>query len=160
MQGSNGNLLTRRYFANIQVAEGEDVTAPQISALSPPDNAVDVPVNAQLALRFNESINPISLTDQSVHLAVVGDEQGIIACTVSFSDNEQLVRIVPHSPLLANTQYQLTIDNVRDVTGNAIAMQQTRFTTGNSPQFDRPRIVQHSPDNQPSGVPLSPVISL
>jgi len=78
--------------------------------------------------------------------------------SITFSNNNQSVLLVPHAPLPDTTQMTLTISGVTDVAGNALAPQTTQFTTGTGPDLVTPVVVATNPLRSATGVPLNTVI--
>jgi len=134
-----------------------DTTPSMVELVSPPAGATNVPVNAGIRVRFNESINPISVTDQTI---LVSDGSGqVMPCTISFSNDNRDVQIVPHSPLAGEVLFTMTIDGVTDQAGNSVLSQTTQFTTGSGVDTDRPLLMASSPFSGSGDVPVnSPIL--
>jgi hypothetical protein len=132
-----------------------DTTGPVVASVAPPASSVGVGVNAAVRVRFNERINPLSVTGATIRLATVSTAE--LACTITFSNNDQDVVIVPHGPLAGAATYTLSVEGVEDLAGNPVAGQTTSFTTASSPDFETPEIVRLAPANGATGVPLNAV---
>ena len=147
-------IVLRRHFTSGAVNDG---TAPSVVSVSPPDGAVEVGINAHIRVRFDEGVNPLSVDAQSIE--VMDASSTVVPCTISFSNANQDVLIVPHAPLSASSLHSLTIDGVRDAAGNAVTPQTTQFTTGTGIDTVRPSVVATSPFNAATDVAVnSPVI--
>lgn len=156
LSGQAASGYTRTFNAGI----GVDATAPVVEMVSPPDKAVDVPLNPDFRARFDEPINPLTVSGDSI-LATDGSG-AVVPCAISFSNDGRDVRIVPHSLLAANQVYGLTISEAEDLAGNPVVAQTTTFTTTTAPDgldTARPQVVSTSPLNGAMDVPVnSPVV--
>jgi hypothetical protein len=132
-----------------------DTTGPVVSSIAPPPNSAGVGVNAAVRVRFNERINPLSVTGGTIRLTTGSSTE--LACTITFGNSDQDVVIVPHGPLADAATYTLTVSGVEDLAGNPVAGQTTSFTTASSPDFDTPQLVRLAPANGTTGVPLNAV---
>ncbi|WP_088510816.1 Ig-like domain-containing protein [Thaumasiovibrio subtropicus] len=138
------------YFYTAEEAV-EDTQAPTVLSMSPPDAAIDVGINAQRHLRFDEPISPISFR---------AEQQTEASHSLFFDANNTSVRLVPHLPLSASSEVTDTISNVSDYAGNANVERSATYQTQAGPDTTRPERVDSSPFNGADDVPLSPVIKL
>lgn len=138
---------------------GIDTVPPAVLALSPQDAAAGIGLNAQVRVRFDEPINPLSVTGATVLLT--DGVTAAVPCTISFSNGDRDVRIVPHAPLRADTTYRLHVENVTDTAGNAVLVEEALFTTGPEPDTQAPRVVATNPTPGTfTGTPVNAVIAL
>ena len=93
----DGMAPTFAFFNFFNTNNVSDNTAPQVLAVSPFDGANEVGINAQIRVRFNEPINPLSITGATV--LVSAGSNVAMPSTISLSNNDREVLIVPHSPL-------------------------------------------------------------
>src|SRR5436190_15004403 len=94
--------------------------------LSPAEGLIDVPINAQVMIEFNEPIQVFSANQ--VTLAAGGTN---IAVTPSFSNGNRTLTLTPAVPLAALRVHSLTIGPVKDLAGNPLILSATTtFTTG------------------------------
>lgn len=154
-----GNRLSNGVFINsfvtdFTVAFQDDTTPPTVFGTSPQDGATGVPVNAALVVRFNEPIDPLSVTPATFSVSGLS---GIVAGSLSVNGVE--VRLTPAVPLVANTLYTATIGaGITDLAGNALGTDRAiSFSTGPTADLINPRVVAVSPANGASGVPLNAV---
>ena len=126
----------RRFFTT---GESEDTINPMVEAVSPPEGSTGVGVNAEIRVRFDEAINPLTVTEQT--LSVSDGSSTAVACSFSFSNGNQEVVMVPHTPLTEGASYSLTIDGIEDVAGNAVVAQTTQFETSATLDTQAPQIV-------------------
>lgn len=147
-------LLQNLFFTTGAV---EDNTPPVVIAVSPPDGFTDVALNANIRVRFNERINPLTVSNATIQ--VTDGITAVVPHSISFTDNNQDILITPFSPLKANTVYSLIIDGVEDNAGNAVTVQTTQFTTDAEIDTVRPNMVIATPFNGQTDVPINtPVI--
>ncbi|MGH8566428.1 MAG: Ig-like domain-containing protein [Gammaproteobacteria bacterium] len=151
----DGEALPFGFFRFFQTGADTDAVRPLVVAVSPPAGAVGVGINAGIRVRFDEPINPLTVTEESIR---VGD--GTAACTISFTNNNRDVLIEPHAPFPVNTLLNLTVDGVEDLAGHAVLVQTTQFTTGNGPDTTAPQVVRTVPSNGDAGVPVNTVIEI
>ena len=134
-----------------------DNSPPMVELISPPGGASGVPVNAGIRMRFNERVNPISVTAETI---LVSDGfNGVLPCTISFSNDNRDVLIIPHSPFESNTQYEIEIVGVTDQSGNSVIPLTSQFITGNGVDTDNPLQIASSPFSGAVDVPVnSPIL--
>lgn len=162
LDGSALQSLRRFFFTP---GDTEDNAGANVVSLTPPDGASDVGVNANIRARFDEPINPLTITASTI---LVTDAVGIIPCTISFSNNNQDVLIVPHNPLKENDTYSIKVpgvgdlseEHVEDLAGNIVRAKTTQFTTGAGPDTTRPQVVRTNPFRNATGVPVNTAITL
>jgi len=87
--------------------------------------------------------------------SVSGNDQ-----TISFSNNNQDVLLVPQAPLPDNTQMTLTVTGVLDLAGNAVLTKTTQFTTETGPDLVAPAVISENPFSGATNVPLNAPITL
>jgi RHS repeat-associated protein len=92
----------------------------------PTGDAVDVPVDGQLAIRFNAPVNVTQLNSSTITL--VGPA-GAVGGRVAGAEGGVLAFFTPDIDLLPNTIYTLFISGIADVSGTPLAMSTVRFTT-------------------------------
>ena len=161
IQDVEGLSLQSRQFFSFTTGSDVDVTAPNVISMSPADGSSNIGINALVRVWFDESINPLSATAQTIQFM---DATGtIVPSSFSFGSgngngNSQVV-LNPQIPLQTNTTYSIVVDGVTDRSGNLVIPQTMQFTTGNQPDTVRPSVRRFSPVNGASAVPVnSPVI--
>ena len=151
---SANTIVLRRFFNTSAVS---DTAAPTVTALSPPAGASNVPPNTQFKVRFNEAINPLTVSGSTIRVADA--TQTVVPCTISFTDGNREVTIVPHQPLHANATFSFQVNGVQDFAGNNVTPQNTQFTTGQDIVSAASQLVSTTPFNGATAVPLAvPVI--
>ncbi len=144
IRDSSGNALVTSEWA----FKIEDTTPPEISTISPLENANNVPPNAEVQVTFSESIT--NATNSSVYLKEVST--GVTyPSRVEYDDLSKAVTLKPSGDLQYNTLYQITIeggsgDSIMDTSFNAVAADRIwTFTTSNAPDDVSPVVDSVSP---------------
>jgi RHS repeat-associated protein len=160
--GTNG---IASYGGGLQLTTGSgpDTVVPTIVTTSPPNGLTNVGDNANIRLVFSKPINPLTINSSTIQLS--GGGITVVPDSISFSNSNQMVLLVPHAPLPDNTPMTLTVSGITDVAGNSIAPQTTTFTTGTGPDVVPPVIVwasplQTNPYYPPTNVPLNAIMQV
>ncbi|VAW72830.1 hypothetical protein MNBD_GAMMA15-2036, partial [hydrothermal vent metagenome] len=147
-------IIFRRFFTT---GDQSDAQVPTVSGVSPPDGVADVPLNAQVRIRFDEPVNPLTVDGGTLLLS--DGNTTVVPCSISFSDGNREVLMVPHAPLSETVLYSLTIAGVEDRGGNEVVAQTTSFTTSASLDTVQPLVVLRTPFSNETDVPVnSPVV--
>jgi len=103
-----------------------DIVGPTIDSMTVYNSQTEIPTNVRLRVNFDEPIDPFTISAVEVL-----DEIGTpLAVNVSFSADRRTMTVVPKQLLAANSTFHFVIDNVKDVSGNALAVPvTTSFTT-------------------------------
>ena len=162
LQGTNG-LSSPAGGLGFTTGSGPDTVVPTILTVSPPNGLTNVGDNANIRLVFSKPVNPLTINSSTVQLS--GGGVSVVPDSISFSNNNQMVLLAPHSPLPDNTQMTLTIFGITDVAGNAVATQTTHFTTGTGPDVVAPKVVwtsplETNPYQAPTNVPLNAIVQI
>ncbi len=112
-----GNALTQPYGSTFTTQSGYDNFRPWITAVSPPNGAVDVPTDQTVAVSFSEPINPLSLTSSSFYVNGPG---GRVPGTIALTTGNTQAVFTPSVPLFSNSQYSVAVVGITDVAGNSI----------------------------------------
>ncbi|MCA1614546.1 MAG: Ig-like domain-containing protein [Acidobacteria bacterium] len=155
LDGTSPNSDSTFFFVT---GTATDTVAPQVAGVSPPDGAMGAGVNAQVHVRFSEPVNPLSITDQTVMIMAGGGS--VMPSSVSFSDNNRELLVVPHAPLPEAMQVSVKVEGVEDLAGNQVTAQTTQFTTASSPDVNRPSVVRTNPFVSATDVPVNTVVTL
>ncbi len=136
------------YFTTAADAVVDD-RQPMVLALSPPDGETGVGVNARYAVRFDESMNPLSFdTDNGQRF------------NAQFSETNQVLRYERLGVLDSQAQVTEVVPALVDAAGNAAVAASTTFTTGDGPDFVAPTVVDTSVAYGQTGVATNPVLEL
>lgn len=101
---------------------------PMIVRTSPPNGKTDVPLNSRVAVVFSEPVDPATVAG-SVRLVGGG---AVVAGTIALSPPGLLAELVPDSPLMPNTAYELVVTTgVKNLDGDTLQADiRVPFTTG------------------------------
>ncbi len=121
-----GNMLAAVKTWNFNTVGLADITAPQVSSVTPANNSIAVQATVKPTVTFNEPVDPATINSATI---VLKQGSTIVNGTISLSGNT--ATFSPGSQLAANTAYTLNVTTgVKDVSGNAIAVPFTsNFTT-------------------------------
>ncbi len=157
VQGLNGLAATASSLS-FTTGSGPDSVIPTILTVSPPNGSVNVGDNANVRVVFSKAIDPLTINASTVQLS--GGGTTVVPDSISFSNGNQSVLLVPHAPLPDATQMTLTISGITDVAGNPVTAQTINFTTGTGPDVVAPLLVSSSPFQAGVNVPLNAVVTL
>lgn len=152
-----GNLISAGGLSSFNFSTGttSNTTAPQVVGISPPSGMTGVPINAQIAIQFNEPVD--ALTINQVTLAASGN----VNVTRTLMNGNQLLILAPVLPLNPSTTYTITVTGIQDVSGNLLPAPVTQtFTTGLGADLTTPSVSTVSPASNSTGVLRNSVIQL
>lgn len=133
-----------------------DATGPRVIATSLPDGLNPAPLNATLAVRFDEPISRLGLG------GIVLRQGGTVLSTqrtITVDAAGTVVTLTPSQALTANTSYVLSIAGIEDLSGNPLAAPvNVSFTTGTASDTTAPTVVARTPPSSATGVPRNTVI--
>lgn len=113
-------------------AAGADSTAPTVAQNSL-SGAVQAPVNARLVVQFSETIDPFSVSAGSVRLSAGGVA---VVGALTLSADRRGLTFVPDSPLAVGTNYDFSINGLKDLGGNTLTPYVGSFSTSLSSEAD------------------------
>lgn len=94
-------------------------TPPQVSEITPADNATGVSRDAVVTAKFSEDMLGTSVSDRTVHLSRTGSD---VPASVTFDGASNVATLTPEKPLSLLGHYQLTLDAaVADLSGNELS---------------------------------------
>ena len=150
--GNSAEVFTRSFMTG----DVADNIMPEVIAIGPPNGATDVAIEVPLVFGFDEPINPLSVTGQTV--LVMDGTNAVVPCTIQFFSNNQNVKITTLAPLTPLSTYTVTIAGVEDRSGNPVIGFTSQFDTGTGPDTIRPVAVQITPGDGAVDVPVNSVI--
>lgn len=151
----NTMVFSSRYF---NTAFDTDGVGPVVTLTSIDDGATDVPLNAKLAVRFDEAVSALFINGIQLH-----DMDGVeIPVVRTLSSDRRRVQLAPVQPLDEMTSYDLVIDSVQDLSGNLLANRQVvGFESGTESDTTAGTAVRWSiPVNNTQNVPLNPLLQV
>lgn len=111
-----------------------DLTEPMLSSTDPVEGAIDVPVNKQIVVIFNEAMDPLTITTATFTL-----DQGTTPVSGTVTYAGVTATFTPEGGLAPNTTYTATVwKEATDLAGNPLASDYVwTFRTGeDSLQYD------------------------
>jgi len=154
---ADGQSNRSTFNFSFRAASESDFTSPTTS-ISLPDGVVGVGINADIKISFDESIDPLGVTQEN--LAILDNNGLVVASDISFSNNNSEIIITPYTALQSNTTFSISVDGIADVAGNISVPVTHQFTTSNQPDSTLPSIVRVSPTNFMSGVPVNSMVTI
>ncbi|MBR9911261.1 MAG: hypothetical protein GYB33_13010 [Gammaproteobacteria bacterium] len=136
-----------------------DVTAPEVASSSPDDGEEDVPENSSISVTFNEPLLPRSINSQSVLIVPEGSSTPLAGTLQLAAGNTELL-FVPSNIMSDFKLHTVTISGVKDTAGNPIVTVERSFTTGNFVDTVRPSVIDISPANNATDVPLNSLVDV
>ena len=123
---SGRNLKAYQWEFKTGTVENKDNTPPTISTRSPAEGSTDAPINSKVIVNFNERMNPTTFNNSNVFITVGTTPTRIVGV---LSVNENSFSFSPATPLAANTDYTVTVNNqITDLNGNAFLGAVWNFT--------------------------------
>jgi hypothetical protein len=119
------NVAAPRLLMPDEVAaifEGAEIEAITLSTIVPEDSGVNIAVNANITLTFNNKI-----LDETI--SVLSAEGVVIAASHTFNATGKILTINPNVDLSLNTKYTVVVAGVVDIYGQALAPVTKSFTT-------------------------------
>jgi len=97
-----------------------DVIPPAVIDTLPRGGDVQVPLDTFILVTFSEPVEPASLSGGALQLTDLTAGQGLTT-TFQLRPSEREVILTPVDPLVADRDYRLTVQAVRDLAGNVMA---------------------------------------
>ena len=139
-------------------ANTADTTPPTVT-ISPANGATNVGLNTQIVLTFSKSINPSTITANTVAL-FNGDTPLGYNYTISL-DNRTVVLNYNGSTLPAGATITIELTSgIQDLSGNTLANTKSQFTLTAQLSGSAPYVVAMRPGNGATNVPANTVITL
>jgi hypothetical protein len=115
-----GNKMDQELTWKFVTADPPDLTGPTVVDTVPEEGQSEVDPNANVVVRFSESINDLSVNSDTVTMRASGDDTGIEGKVV-YDRSKAAVIFAPVQRLAYNRTYILTITpGVQDLAGNPI----------------------------------------
>ena len=153
-----GDVAQGGYYqaGSFQTASTVDSTKPTVT-MTPANGASNIGLNPQVVLTFSESINPTTVSINSVAM-FNGDVMLSPTITIS-GDNRTVVlsgvTLTPSATITVVATHLIT-----DLSGNALADTSSQFTTAPAMLSSAPSVVNSRPANGATNVPTNTVITL
>ena len=136
----SGNPQSNFYTLG-NVGASADTAAPVVLETNPPANLTGVTPNVPIQIEFNKEMDPTSIANLQL---LQGSTR--VAVTVSFTRLNHVIVLTPNVPLQFSTVYTISINGVKDSTGNTFSgTQLVNFTTGTTIKVNAPSAVTMTP---------------
>ena len=135
-----------------------DNSFPAVIAAGPPNNISGVGVNAVIRLRFNEAVNPLTVTAQTVKVTAGGSS--ITPSSISFPYDNLTAILTPLTPLPPSTAVSIAVNGVQDMAGNAVIPFASQFTTADRADVLPVNFVGSNIPPYATGVPVNSPITM
>lgn len=139
-----------------ETASGVDFQRPTLLSVTPSEGARNVAVNTQLALQFDEPLDPLLVSNSTLTLDAQSSSDYIFLSIYLDDENRRLVGL-PQSPLVEGERYTWRAREIRDLGGNIAQASNGifTFTTGPDSDMQPPSIIASSLEGGPVVVPLN-----
>jgi len=151
-----GNALASNYTLSFTTESFLDLTPPQVTSISPANNATAVSANATIQVLFNEDMQPASISTTSIELR--DNAATLIPATVSYNTTTRTATLTPSAHLgylaVYNVKVKSGSSGVKDDAGNALSSDyNSSFTT--EADMVAPTVTQAIPAPGTTGVSVS-----
>ncbi len=140
-----------------RVIEVEDVISPTVDESSPALNINRIPTNAVFQIRLNEPVDPLLTSSNGIQ--IISDSGDGISSTLSFSNENRDIFVIPDDLLQENTSYRFDLSGLSDSAENRVLDNSLLYTTGDGPSTNITRVSRVSISNDEVNVPVNSVIS-
>ena len=151
-----GQSITQQTFT-FNTGNGPDLTPPQLVSQNIAANEVNVSLNSAFTWTYNKQLDPSAYLFVSLYSYALGQN---VTTTGSVSTDGFTVTLVPTSPLLPASQYQLCANGVPDMEGNLANGNCITFTTSEAVDTTAPQVLYTVPPVSSAGVALNSVIEV
>jgi hypothetical protein len=159
MKDLAGNLCCdTNYITDFPFTTGAaaSTSGPQVTGTSPANSLQGVPVNAHLAIRFNEPVDAETLGQ--VSLSANGNA---VAIAKVLSTGNQILTLIPSDALAPNTTYTVSVSGVEDMAQNPMpAAFTSTFKTASGADLSIPSAVSLTPANHATNVSTTTTITV
>ncbi|MDH5763134.1 MAG: Ig-like domain-containing protein [Nitrospinota bacterium] len=150
------NPLNALFSQTFTTGASEDNVMPEVVAVSPPNGAAGIPITALIRFRFDEPVNPLTISEQTV--TITDGLNNLVHCTLQFANNDRDIVITPQSFPAPFSTYTITVNGVEDQAGNAVIPFTSQFYTGEGLDFITSRTIQRTPSDGSTDVPVNAVV--
>lgn len=119
--------------------------APYLAGALPQQDAVDVPLETNVTLRFSR---PLDVSTVKASTVLLAGPEGTLAARVVAAEDGRLAFITPAAPLRGETAYSVTVDGVKDAGGTPASATTLNFTTAPDQKKQKPMLPRPADDEQ------------
>ncbi len=157
-----GNPAGAAFTSSFTTGTVTDNIMPEVVKLSPPNGSIDIGIDVPFKFRFDEPVNPLSVTGQTI--LITDGNDALVPCTINFmsdaTNGTQDVIISPQAPLTASSTYTVTVDGVEDLSGNLVVPRTIQFMTGSEFNLGFPIAIQATPPEGAVDVPVNSIVRI
>jgi hypothetical protein len=157
VRDSAGNaLVASSVWSFTTAAAPVDTTPPTVSAVTPASGATGVATGSVVTVTFSEAMDVSTINAGTIELR--NPAGSVVSATVGWNPTTLAATLTPSAPLAGGTTYTATVrggatdPRVRDVSGNALAANQTWSFTTAAPDTTPPTVTATSPESGATGV--------
>lgn len=121
-----------------------DTDAPEVVNHGLSGNVDEVALNSVINISFNEPLSEVCLSGDTVQLS---NSSGAVAVSWSLSSDKQTLKVYAEDDLVANSDYQLTLNGLCDLAGQTLDNYQLNFTTGTARDTSGPSVIAITPSH-------------
>ena len=149
----NGGFV---FSSSFTTANTVDTTAPTVTTVTPTNNSTNVGRNTTVVLTFSKSLNPATVTGNSV-LLYDGDTALGVSPVIS-ADNRTVS--LNYGALPAGTITVIATNALQDLSGNSLTNFRSQFTVAADIPVNAPAVVTQRPASGATDVPATTLITL
>lgn len=148
-----GNQVTR-VSTTFTTSNGPDTTQPNVVDISFDQNQTDVPVDSSVVIRFDEPIDPVSVTESGVYMvdSVLNNH---VPITTELSSDGLVLTLTPEQALLSGRLYYVYAYYLRDLSGNNAPNSYRYFTTGFDVDTQSPILIAATINDGETDLPIN-----
>ena len=145
------------FYSGLVTGGGSNMASATVTTISPSSGQTGVPLNTQVIAVMNDSIDPATITNNS--LTVTPSGGSAIAGTVTLASDGVTLTFLPAAPLTASITYNVSVGGFKDVQGNTVTTFPSSFTTGTASAGSF-TVLSTSPINGAIGIPVTSPITI
>ena|GEM_PF-3243636 len=162
IQSASGIPIFASQAVTFSTGTATDVTAPTVTAYTPPSGYTGVPTNAVVMIEFSELMNAATINFATLTLTAGSTSVAArLSVLHDFSRGRSTALLTPEQFLPGNTTFTVSLTGGSDTAGNALAFPLSfHFTTTGQSTTIAPTVVGFSPAPGTIGVPLNAKASI
>ena len=160
VKDENGKRLECEFVWCFRTGSNSCLTAPTVTAVTPPNGATGVALNTKVTAAFNQAMNPHTI-NASTFTLTAGPRHTRVRGIITYDAIDNIATFTPNAPLKINTLYTATITTCVTNTCGAEMVSDFvwTFTTGVAPTVIPPTVISTIPVDTATGVPLNQIIT-
>jgi hypothetical protein len=138
--------------------DGPDVTTASLLETNFVSGSVDIPTNATFKFKYDDSIDPTSISS-SVYIYNT-DAGEYVDITPTLSENSTVLTLVPNEALETDVRYSLVLNGMTDLSGNLVSYRNFYITTSAIEDEAAPTFVVANIANSQMNIPVNSSLRL